>query len=111
MTPRQQRIAGKARWPFEMIIAAEALGAALNPRRAIMAESLIEPEGIGWVAVFFEAIAQTRGVFDGKRCALREIRQHGVSGIAKKDDAAIAPMAESWETVKRPSPPLNCRFQ
>jgi hypothetical protein len=62
------------------------------------------------IAFFLETVAERCSVLDGERGALSEIGQRWMDGVAEEDDAALAPMPEWGESMKRPAAPLRCGF-
>ena len=84
--------------PAKMVEAAIACRLALHPAGAVAAERLVSGEGNHRVAVArLEACRESHGILDGKGCALGEIRQHGMSGIADERHAPVRPAAQRFE--------------
>src|SRR3990172_145731 len=110
--PVEDEIAGRPQGAAQMVKPAEASRETLDTSNAWTPQSLVAAKGGRRIAgPGLDAGGKGDGVLDGESGALRQIRQHGMRGIAEKGDAAFAEAAQTGEAIERPAPPARRPFQ
>src|SRR3990170_1910824 len=98
--PLEDEIAGRPQGAAQMVKPAEASRETLDTSNAWTPQSLVAAKGGRRIAgPGLDAGGKGDGVLDGESGALRQIRQHGMRGIAEKGDAAFAEAAQTGEAV------------